>query len=211
MNAGNALFISATVLAALSPSVNTFIAARALTGLAVTSNVLNPAVVGDIFAPEQRGSAMSIIQLAPLIGGAIGPAISGAIAQSVGWRRVLWMSAALAAACEVIFLTYFRETYKVQLQRRRVKSLREDGGDPDGAWRGRLLFDSIRRPAQVLASSGVLMAVTLFGSVMFAHYYVMSVTLPQIMQDKYGLSPALTGSALISFSKFISIGSQRQS
>ncbi|KFA74333.1 hypothetical protein S40288_03702 [Stachybotrys chartarum IBT 40288] len=201
MNAGNVLFISATVLAALSPSINTFIAARALTGLAVTANVLNPAVVGDIFPPEKRGSAMSVIQLAPLIGGAIGPAISGAVAQSVGWRSVLWISASLAAACEAVFLTFFRETYKVQLQRRRrAKSLCKHGGGPDGAWRGRLLFDSIRRPARVLASSGVLMALTLFGSVMFAHYYVMSVTLPQILQDNYGLSPVLTGSALISFS-----------
>ncbi|CRK22740.1 hypothetical protein BN1708_017967, partial [Verticillium longisporum] len=52
----------------------------------------------------------------------------------------------------------------------------------------------------VLFSSGVLLALSLFGSISFSYFYVMSITLPDILQDIYGFSPALTGSAFITFS-----------
>lgn len=209
MNAANCLFLAATILAALSQSTTLFIAARALTGLAVASNVLNPAIVGDIFPSDKRGSAMSFIMLAPLLGGAIGPAISGAIAQTVGWRQVLWMSAGLAAFCEVLFLTCFRETYKVPILRNRAARLRAamhddslkapfDEGEHK-SWAK--LWESVMRPVIVVFSSGVLLTLSLFGSVAFAFYYIIAVTLPDVLEGLYHLTPAAAGAAFISFSK----------
>ncbi|KAK7890096.1 hypothetical protein LTR67_008561 [Exophiala xenobiotica] len=230
MNAANIGFIAATILAALCQSTPLFIAARALTGLAVASNVLNPAIVGDMFISEQRGSAMSAIMLAPLIGGAIGPAISGAIAQSLGWRQVVWMSVILASVCEVLFLTCFRETYKVPILRRKAAKLRQetgnmslrtafdididvdhddgDGDDDDDAKTTKRktsqpktqFWESIMRPIVVFADSIVLQALALYGSMTFSYFYMMSTTLPDILQDIYHLSPAQTGSSFIVFS-----------
>ena len=79
INGCNILFITFTLMGALSQSTSLLIVARALTGVTVASNVLNPAIIGDMFESDHRGSAMSLLMLAPLIGGAIGPAISGAI------------------------------------------------------------------------------------------------------------------------------------
>ncbi|RYP75874.1 hypothetical protein DL771_002138 [Monosporascus sp. 5C6A] len=129
INVSNALFIAATILAAVCQSSSLFVGARALTGLAVATNVLSPAIVGDIFLPERRGTAMSFIQMAPLLGGAVGPAISGAIAERLGWRRVIWMSVVLASFCEVVFLSFFRETYRVPILRRKAARLRRETGN----------------------------------------------------------------------------------
>ncbi|KAH8898348.1 major facilitator superfamily transporter [Thozetella sp. PMI_491] len=211
INVANVLFIVATALAAMSESTGVFIGARALTGLAVASNVLNPAIIGDMFVSEQRGSAMSAIMLAPLIGGAVGPALSGAIAQELGWRRVVWISVALATACELLFLTCFRETYKVPILRRRAARLRKETDDQslrtvfdleDGSGASKM-WESILRPGVVLASSGVLQAIALFGALVFTYFYVMSTSLPDILQDLYGLSPAGAGLCFV----FFSIGS----
>ncbi|KAH0842118.1 hypothetical protein AYO21_00249 [Fonsecaea monophora] len=211
-NVANVLFISATVLAALCQSTPLFIAARALTGVAVASNVLNPAIVGDMFVSEQRGSAMSLVMMAPLLGGAIGPAIAGAIAETLGWRQVLWVGVILATACEVTFLTCFRETYKVAILNRRVARLRKETGnlalrtavdvdDAEANVKGSTkLWDSILRPFVVFFDSGVLQAMSVFGSMVYTYFYVMSTTLPDILEGIYGLSPALTGSTFISFS-----------
>ncbi|TQN65305.1 Efflux pump radE [Colletotrichum shisoi] len=201
MNAANILFIAATVLAALSASAPLLIAARCLTGLAVASNVLNPAIIGDMFPPDNRGSAMSMVSLAPLVGGAVGPMISGAIAQTLGWRQVLWMSAALAAVCELLFLTCFRETYKMSILRRRAAKPADDHKSMLKLW------ESVKRPFHVLFRSHVLMGLSLFGCVTFAFFYVMSISLPGILQDVYGFSPALTGLSFMSFSvgSFISV------
>ena len=196
MNVANTLFVLATVLAAVSQTTPVFILARALSGLVVTANVLNPAVVGDIFDPEHRGSPMSLVMLSPLMGGAVGPAISGAITESLSWRWALWIAAILAGTCEVLFLIFFKETYKVPILRKRARRLslkagtRGDGG----------LAESIVRPFIVFSSSGVLMALSLFGSVVFSHFYNVSTTLPDILGEIYHLSPALTGTSLICFS-----------
>ncbi|KAI2609390.1 major facilitator superfamily domain-containing protein [Hypoxylon fragiforme] len=211
MNVANGLFIAATVLAALSQSTTLFIVARTLTGLAVAGNVLNPAIVGDMFVSEQRGSAMSLIQLAPLIGGAIGPAIAGAVAETMGWRQAMWMSVILATACELVFLTLFRETYKVAVLRRRAARLRRETGntalrtvfDMDDTSKKRKVWEAMVRPFTVLAGSGVLQLLSVFGSVLFTYYYIMATTLPDILQSQYGLSAAASGSTLI----FFSIGS----
>ena len=72
-NAANMLFIGALVMSALSSSVDLLIFSRFLNGCAVASNVLNPAIVGDMYPSDKRGAPMSIVMLAPLIGGAVGP------------------------------------------------------------------------------------------------------------------------------------------
>ncbi|GAW10786.1 hypothetical protein ANO14919_001210 [Xylariales sp. No.14919] len=209
MNGANVLFILATALAAVSWSTPLFIGARALTGLAVASNVLGPAIVGDMFASEQRGSAISFIALAPLIGGSLGPAIGGAIAESLGWRWVLWLSVCLALACELVFFAFFRETYKVAVLRRRAARLRRETGNPklrtlfdmdDRKSSAHKIWECAVRPAIVLSGSSVLQVLSLHGAVSFSYYYVFSTTLPEILQQLYGLSATASGLAFLSFS-----------
>lgn len=210
MNACNIVFILATLLASFAPTASILIGARFLTGLAVASNVLNPSIVGDMFISEQRGTAMSFIMLAPLIGGAVGPAISGAIAETMGWREMLWICAGLATVCEIAFLTFFRETFKVPILNRRAAKLRKDTGDltyrtvfeiENAQKKGSQLWEQILRPFVVIWGSGVLQALSLIEAVAFTYFYVMSTTLPGILEDMYNLSAAATGAAFIAFSK----------
>ena len=71
-NVANGLFIAGIVIGALSQGMELLIFARFLTGCAVAANVLNPAIIGDMFPSESRGAAMSAVMLAPLVGGALG-------------------------------------------------------------------------------------------------------------------------------------------
>jgi len=219
MNSANWLLILATVLAATATSVPTLITARALTGLAVSSNVLNPAIIGDMFPKDSRGSAVSVTFLAPLVGGAVAPAIAAALAERIGWRNVIWTSAVLSAVCEVLFMVCFRETYKVAiLRKRRAAKIRAANktntqaarllqtvrrADSDGlckeesVWKK--LRDSMLRPFMVVFGSGVLLILALLGSVTFSFFYVMSVTLPDIAGGIYHLSPATAGMCFLGF------------
>ncbi|KAF1926826.1 MFS general substrate transporter [Didymella exigua CBS 183.55] len=208
MNGCNIIFIIATLLAAGSKSTHLLIAARWLTGFAVASNVLNPSIIGDIFDSDQRGSAMSLISLAPLIGGAVGPAIAGAIAQTLGWRQVLLMAAGLAVIAEILFLTCFRETYKMAILHSRIARIKRESGEfksevavPRNRNEDLLkIWHALTRPFAVLFGSSVLMALSLQASVSFSFFYVMSISLPSILQETYGFNPAETGAAFIIFS-----------
>ncbi|KAK8096823.1 MFS transporter [Apiospora kogelbergensis] len=206
MNAANIGFIGATVLAALCQKAPLFIAARALTGLVVATNVLNPAIVGDMFITEQHGSAMSLVQLAPITGGAIGPLISGAMAETIGWRSVVWLSVGLACICELFLLTCFRETYKVPILRRKAARLRKETGDKAlrtafdliGEEQGtRKLWVAMTRPVVVFIDSFVLQLISLFGAMTFSYFYVFSTTYPDILMQTYNLTSAQTGLSFI--------------
>ena len=212
-NVANGLFICGIVITALAQDVGVVIFARFLTGCAVAGNVLGPAVVGDILPSEARGKGMSFIMLAPLLGGAVGPAIAGAIAETSGWREVLWMAVALAGACEVAFLLLFRETYAPAILRREAERLRGETGDErlrtefDGEekhW-GKELGRAIVRPVAVLTSSSVLALMSVWGGLVFSFYYVMVTTLPDMLEGIYGFDAAETGSAFLSFSEIVPI------
>lgn len=185
--AANGVFGAATALTALSGSPATLIAARALTGLAVASTVLGPAVVGDMLAPEERGSAMTLMMVAPLVGSAVGPAVGGAVAERLGWRCLVWLSVVLAGACQVLLLFCFEETYRGAAgQGRRV------GG----------MWEAATRPVLVVCSSGVLAALCLFHGLAFTYYYIMAVTLPDILEGVYGQPPSVVGSCFMCFGAY---------
>jgi len=217
MNAANLLFILASVLAATSASVPQFVVARMLNGLAVAVNVLNPAIVGDIFAGDERGGALSLLFLAPLVGGAFGPMIGSAVAERFGWRAVVWMTVVVAGVCEGLFLMCFSETYKVAILRRRVERMRSHAAGSGKTFktafdeveeeeearssRWRRVRDAVLRPGIVLFGSGVLMAMSLFSSVAFTFFYVYSTTFSDILLDRYKLSPVAVGSCFAIFCK----------
>lgn len=211
-NLCNALFIIGSTAAALAPSTPVLIFARFVTGFAVAGNVLNPAIIGDIFPAEEQGAGMSLVMLAPLLGGAIGPAISGAIAETLGWRWVLWVALLVAVTCEIFFFVLLKETYKVPILQRRAARLRAERDDDNlkCAWDaedGRsavgwnVLATSIKRPVIILWDSVVLQILALYGGLFFSLYYILATTLPGILKDIYGFSPALIGSSFLPFSK----------
>lgn len=221
INICNMIFIAGGVLAALSDRMSVFIASRAIMGMAVSSNVLGPAVIGDLFPPEHRGTGMSMMLFSTILGGTTGPALGAAVAQYWGWRATLWVNVGLAVTIAVVFIVYFRETYKVViLKRRRAKMLEASKSDTDGrnednrplignaALEGTDLkkkkrqdsnkvLISLTRPVVVLCSSSVLTCLSIFGSFMFAQIYVVAVSLPPMLEELYGLSKAQTGAAFM--------------
>ncbi|KAK1051052.1 hypothetical protein LTR74_016880 [Friedmanniomyces endolithicus] len=217
-NLANGLFIACTVLGALSQSTTLLISARFLTGCAVAGNVLNPAIIGDMFPTKSRGSPMSVIMLAPLLGGAVGPAVAGLVAQTTGWREIIWISVGLATVAEILSLVLLRETYKPAILRRRAHKLgivarRETKSDdtealidPETMHPEVSIWKSIKRPAAVFASSVVLQMLSLYGAVIFAFYYVVSTTLPGILETIYTFPPTLIGASFLSFTLGSALG-----
>lgn len=62
--------------------MNELIVFRFLAGLGCSAPLaINGAVIGDLFDPENRGKAMSIYSLGPLLGPAIGPVAGAWIAE----------------------------------------------------------------------------------------------------------------------------------
>lgn len=120
----------------------------------------------------------------------------------------MWLAVGLASICELVFLIYFRETYKVTILLKRAERLRKETGDDsyktefdqDVGSPIKTVLHSMLRPAKVLFSSSVLALLSLWGALVFSFFYTYSTTLPDMLQDVYGFDPALTGVSFLTFS-----------
>ncbi len=68
-------------------------------------------VVGDLWSPEERGMAMSLYSLAPLVGPSTGPLVGGWIASRVRWEWVFWSVSIADAVLQIAgFVSTFLST-----------------------------------------------------------------------------------------------------
>lgn len=90
----NILFTIFTVACALATNMNMLIAFRFLAGFAGVAVVTSGSgTIADLMPPEQRGGAMAIWTLGPLLGPVIGPVCAGFLVEVKGWRWVFWIIA----------------------------------------------------------------------------------------------------------------------
>ncbi|OAA62848.1 Major facilitator superfamily domain, general substrate transporter [Niveomyces insectorum RCEF 264] len=96
---------------ALSPNLAGFFVFRILSGFSGTGLlVCGPAVVGDLYKPTERGTALSWIMSGTLIGPAVGPTIGGIIVTYTSWRNIYWFQTALAGLASVLTVCFLPET-----------------------------------------------------------------------------------------------------
>ncbi len=109
---GLGIFTAASVAAALAPSVEALIAARAVQGLGgaivtpLTLTILSAAV-----SPEKRGVALGAWSGIGGLAIASGPLIGGAVVEGISWQWIFWLNVPIGLV--LIPLAYFRlkETY----------------------------------------------------------------------------------------------------
>ncbi|OLN96442.1 Dityrosine transporter 1-like protein 1 [Colletotrichum chlorophyti] len=91
------LFLACSIGTALSPNVAAFFVFRMLTAFAGTSFlVTGPAVIGDLYHPTARATAMGWFLSGTLVGPTIGPVLGGIIVTYTSWRAIFWLQTALA-------------------------------------------------------------------------------------------------------------------
>lgn len=98
----NFMFVIWTVACALAPGVASMLVFRLLAGIAGSCPlIIGGGSIADLMAQEQRGAAMAVFAMGPLMGPVIGPIAGGYLGQAAGWKWVFWT---IAAAVRQSFL-----------------------------------------------------------------------------------------------------------
>jgi EmrB/QacA subfamily drug resistance transporter len=96
---GIALFTVGSAAAALSPTVDFLIAARAIQGVAAALvTPLTLTLLAEAFPPEQRGLALGVWSGISGIGVALGPLVGGALTQLASWHWIFWVNVPIGIA-----------------------------------------------------------------------------------------------------------------
>ena len=96
---GVSIFTASSAAAALAPSIDALIAARALQGIgAAIVTPLTLTLVSEAFPPERRGAALGIWGGISGLGVALGPFVGGAIVEGIAWQWVFWLNVPVGLA-----------------------------------------------------------------------------------------------------------------
>lgn len=193
------------------------IAFRFLSGLGGSAPLaIGGGVLSDLFTAEQRGRAISIYSLAPLLGPAIGPIAGGFIAEKTTWRWVFYATTIADAVIQISGLFFLQETYPpVLLHRKKLRLIKETGNealhteyDTPNRTIGATLRISLIRPFRLLGTQIIVQVLAIYMAYLYGLMYLVLSTFPGLWEGTYGESVGIGGLNYIALGVGFFIGTQ---
>ncbi|OHX00385.1 major facilitator superfamily transporter [Colletotrichum incanum] len=201
----------------LARTKSQIIAFRFLAGLGGSAPLaIGGGVLGDLFEAEQRGKAISIYSLMPLLGPAIGPIAGGFVTQSTTWRWIFYSTTILTAVIQSIGFFVLQETFAPVLLTRRKKRLIKETGNtalhtdfdhPDRTI-ARTLGIAFTRPFRLLGTQPLVQCLALYMMYLYGLMYLVLSIFPALWTGEYGESVGISGLNYISLGLGFFLGAQ---
>lgn len=128
----NLFYFVFNLACAFSSNIGLLIAFRFLSGLGGSAPMgIGGGVLGDIWLPQERGKAMALYSLMPLLGPAVGPIAGGWIAQLTTWKWVFWSTCIAAMFVQLLGVFFLHETYAAEILKRKKNQMIKITGNQD--------------------------------------------------------------------------------
>lgn len=170
---------------------------RFLSGLGGSAPMaIGGGLLSDCFRAEQRGRALSIYSLAPLLGPAIGPIAGGFISQNTTWRWCFYSTSIFTALVQCFGLFFLQETYAPKLLQWKRDRLRKETGNmalhtefdsPDRTLAA-TISTAMQRPFRLLATQPIVQVLAIYMAYLYGLAYLMLSTFPILWTERYGMS-----------------------
>lgn len=158
----NLFYIIFNTLCGAAKTQNQLIVFRFFAGLGGAGPfAIGSGINADLFRPHERGQAIAVYTLAPLVGVVVGSIAGGFLVQYTSWRWCFYVVSIAGGAVQVFGFPFFRETYAPVLLQRRYKRLRKSTQDPDlytqhdSVALPQLLRTSLIRPFKLLGTQPI--------------------------------------------------------
>ncbi|THU87853.1 MFS polyamine transporter [Dendrothele bispora CBS 962.96] len=175
-------------------------------------------VLGDIWLPEERGKAISVYSLAPLLGPVIGPLTGAWIAQRSTWRWVFWSTSIVDAGIQVAGIFWLKETYAPHSGY--GKSLADDPekagvnvdvrtvyDSEDRTWK-KIFSKALTRPFMIFTREPIAQVIGFYIAFVYGVFYLFLTTIPLVFSRVYNESPGIAGLNYIALGVGLSSASQ---
>jgi EmrB/QacA subfamily drug resistance transporter len=109
---GLGIFTAASAAAALAPSMNWLIAARAIQGIGgAIVTPLTLTILSDAFPKEKRGLALGAWSGIAGLAVASGPLVGGAVVDGISWQWIFWLNVPIGIVLLPLAMRFLRETH----------------------------------------------------------------------------------------------------
>src|SRR6201985_1134366 len=104
-------FVVASMLCGMAQSLFQIVGFRLMQGFFGASLVpLSQSILLDIYAPEERGSAMALFGVSVMVGPVLGPVIGGWLTDNISWRWVFYINLPLGMMAFAGIFVFVAET-----------------------------------------------------------------------------------------------------
>jgi multidrug resistance protein len=213
----NLVYLFFNLGCALARTKEQLIAFRFLAGLGGSAPLaIGGGVLADLFTPEERGKAISLYSLTPLLGPAVGPIAGAFIAENTTWRWIFYSTTIADALIQLAGLFFLKETYApVLLGRRKARLIKETGNDalytkfdhPDRKLL-RTLARAGSRPFRLLGTQTIVQIAALYMMYLHGLMFLTLVSFPTLWTGVYGQSTGMAGLNYISLGVGFFLGAQ---
>lgn len=199
----NVFFLIFNTLCGFSQSKSQLMAFRFLAGIGGSAPLaIGGGVLGDIFKPEERGKAMGLYALGPLLGPAVGPLVGGWVAEYSTWRWMFYATSIVNLVILVVGFIYFKETYAPYLLHLKAKRIRKETGNEKYRAPGeddlhmpvwKKVVHTMGRAFKMLFTQPIVQVMALYMAFSYGILYLLLSTYPRLWKQQYGQSSGMAG------------------
>lgn len=213
----NFVFLAFNLGCGLATSKSQMLAFRFLSGLGGSAPLaLGGGVLSDLFTADERGKAVSVYSLAPLIGPALGPIAGGFMVENVSWRWIFHAITITDVMIQTSGFFFLQETYpQVILNRKKKRLIKETGNlnlytefDDSSRTIWTTLQVSLTRPFILLGTQPIMQVLAVYVAYLFGLMYLLLSTFPKLWETRYNESVGIAGLNYISLGFGFFLGTQ---
>ncbi|KAF4609509.1 hypothetical protein D9613_012296 [Agrocybe pediades] len=219
----NLFYLAWNIGCGFAQNKSQLIAFRFLAGIGGSAPLsIGGGVLGDVWRAEERGRAIAIYSLAPLLGPVIGPVCAGWIAARSTWRWVFWSTSIVDVVIQISGLFFLRETYAPYLLEQKANTIRKNLDAEKGTFKHvRTIYESsddrswqtimskaLIRPFKLFATEPIAQIMGVYMAFVYGLFYLFLTTMPTIFSVTYRESPGIAGLNYIALGLGLSLASQ---
>ncbi|KAJ9609128.1 hypothetical protein H2200_006899 [Cladophialophora chaetospira] len=216
LQSANIVFLAFNTACGFSQSAGQLLAFRFLSGLGGSAPLaIGGGVLGDLFKPEERGKAMGIYAMGPLLGPAIGPIVGAWVAEKSTWRWMFYASSIVNAIILAAGFWKLNETYAPYILHKKAKMIRKQTGDSRYFAEGegevdqpivKKILKTMGRSFGMLFTQPIVQVLALYMAFSYGVLYLALSTFPALYGTVYGESLGISGLNYISLGLGFFIG-----
>ncbi|KAI7278046.1 MFS multidrug transporter-like protein [Hortaea werneckii] len=198
---GNAFFFAFNLGGGFAQTETQMMVCRFFAGLGGSAPLsIGGGVLGDSWQAHERGRAIAVYSLMPLIGPAIGPIAGGFITENTTWRWAFWSTSAACGLIQGFGWFYLQETYAPEILRQKKVALIKATGNKE-------LHTEFESPDH---SIPIIQVLAIYLAYVYGLMYLVVATFPLLWTspEYYNESVGIGGLNYISLAVGFFIGSQ---
>lgn len=185
----NIWFLVFNLVCGFAQNQSEMLAFRFLAGLGgCAPQSIGGGVLSDVWRTEERGMAVTLYSMAPMVSPALGPLIGAWITEKTTWRWSFWAVTIFGVCVQILLAFTLQETYAPRILHLKARKLRKETGNEnlrtqyeleDRNWK-KIWHQALTRPFILLFTQPIIMFLAAYMSMLYGIIYLMLATFPTL-------------------------------